>query len=390
MTLVNTRPKHLFLLDILRGLASLAVVIFHYQHFFFSPLATPASFSPREEPFYAALSILYLDGDRAVDLFFVLSGFIFFYQYADQIRTRSISAYRFFVLRFSRLYPLHFVTLLFVAIGQAVSNSIDGQPVVYACNDAPRFLLNVFFATNWIPGKWVCLSFNGPVWSLSVEVFLYMLFFIFSLMCPNRWYSRFIAVAAAIALAITVYNLNRFYLFGLPLLCFFSGGTVFLLWERMHERSWSPIFASSIALAIILVASCAFNFLLPNERILYSVVFPAMVFFLVVLQDAFLDIGKSSKVIGDISYSTYLLHFPVTLILVLSNKAGLTAFDFHLNSTWIFYLLVVIGLSIVMHYFFERPAQKFLRLRLLGETTTIGVPVRRGLPVGPSGTGEVG
>jgi peptidoglycan/LPS O-acetylase OafA/YrhL len=35
-------------------------------------------------------------------MFFVLSGFIFFYQYGNQIRDRS--AYRFFVLRFSRLY----------------------------------------------------------------------------------------------------------------------------------------------------------------------------------------------------------------------------------------------------------------------------------------------
>jgi peptidoglycan/LPS O-acetylase OafA/YrhL len=29
----GTERKHLFLLDILRGLASLAVIVFHYQHF---------------------------------------------------------------------------------------------------------------------------------------------------------------------------------------------------------------------------------------------------------------------------------------------------------------------------------------------------------------------
>jgi len=38
----GTFPKHLYLLDILRGLASLAIVIWHYQHFFFVAPGEPS------------------------------------------------------------------------------------------------------------------------------------------------------------------------------------------------------------------------------------------------------------------------------------------------------------------------------------------------------------
>jgi peptidoglycan/LPS O-acetylase OafA/YrhL len=166
-----TRQGHLYLLDILRGLASLAVVVFHYQHFYFVGSSLPGSFSTSREPFYAFMSIFYNDGWRAVELFFVLSGFIFFYQYEEQIRRRSVGRYKFFVLRFSRLYPLHFVTLLLVAAGQLISTAIDGQPVVYACNDVPRFEQ----ATGFRAVGFVCHSmdqFGQSRWKLfSISCF---------------------------------------------------------------------------------------------------------------------------------------------------------------------------------------------------------------------------
>jgi len=88
--------------------------------------------------------------------------------FARGLAPLSIGAWQFFVLRFSRLYPLHFATLIFVATLQLGSLSLDGYSIVYPCNDVYHFVLNLFFASVW--GFEQCASFNAPVWSVSVEV----------------------------------------------------------------------------------------------------------------------------------------------------------------------------------------------------------------------------
>lgn len=368
----GTERRHLFLLDILRGLASIAVVIFHYQQFYFIGASTPNSFSYSQEPFYWAFSTLYNEGWRAVELFFALSGFIFFYQYEGQIRSKSVGAYRFFVLRFSRLYPLHFVTLLLVAAGQIISTSIDGQPIVYACNDASRFFLNLFFATDWLPRRWQCLSFNGPVWSLSVETFLYILFFIFALMLPNRWSLRIGACLCMALLGAMVHSFDGFPLLGAPLVCFYSGGIACLLWQRMDEKNWSIVSTATIAAAMLSLA-IAISFFHFTDLVLYAIVFSTAIFLLAVIQDALPTAGLRIRLLGDISYSTYLIHFPVTLMLMLLNKTGWTNFNFSLRPTWILYFTMVIAAAIPTHYWFERSAQRFLRRQMLRGRSQHGV-----------------
>jgi peptidoglycan/LPS O-acetylase OafA/YrhL len=102
-----------------------------------------------------------------------------------------------------------------------------------------------------------------------------------------------------------------------------------------------------------------------TETMLYSVVFSTVVFGLVLIQDASPSFGRRAKVIGDISYSTYLLHFPVTLLLVLLNKAGWTNLNFDLGSIWLLYFAIVIGLAIPTYYKFEMPMQNRLRRMML-------------------------
>src|ERR1700732_4036716 len=110
------RNRYLYLLDILRGLASLWVVTYHYQHFYFiRAVGLPADFQIAALPFYSVLWPIYQRGDWALDAFFAISGFVFYYLYSEPIHDRSVSWRAFWWLRFSRLYPLHFVMLAYVA-----------------------------------------------------------------------------------------------------------------------------------------------------------------------------------------------------------------------------------------------------------------------------------
>ena len=86
-----------------------------------------------------------------------------------------VTVEKFALWRFSRLYPLHFVTLIFVAVAQYLYIKTHHKPFVFAHNDFHYFLLQLALASNWF--GWQALTFNGPIWSVSVEVLAYIFFF---------------------------------------------------------------------------------------------------------------------------------------------------------------------------------------------------------------------
>src|SRR5262249_13613907 len=126
------------LLDALRGLAALTVVFWHWGHFWFR--GDPVDgFSRTMLPFYGLFAPLYDHGWIAVDMFFVLSGFIFFWKYEAAIERRTIGSWRFALLRIARLYPLHILTLISMAALQAVYSRQFGYTFVYDNNDGYHF-----------------------------------------------------------------------------------------------------------------------------------------------------------------------------------------------------------------------------------------------------------
>src|ERR1700741_4102533 len=132
----------------LRFLATLSVLIWHYQHFAFKG-DTPVDLTKAELPFYDLLFPFYEAGEYGVWIFWCISGFIFFWKYRNEVAERSISGWKFFVFRLSRLYPLHFVTLMLVALLQSVYSAQNGVYFVYRNNDVPHFISQFFLASDW-------------------------------------------------------------------------------------------------------------------------------------------------------------------------------------------------------------------------------------------------
>lgn len=93
MALPN-RENRLYTLDVLRGVAALCVVFWHWQHFFYDGGA-PVNFDPAQQPFFKPFTLLYHHGGLAVQLFFTLSGFVFYWLFANEVASRSLPAARF-------------------------------------------------------------------------------------------------------------------------------------------------------------------------------------------------------------------------------------------------------------------------------------------------------
>ncbi len=356
------RGGRLYLLDALRGLAALTVVVWHYQHFYYvAPGSLETGFVRSSQPFYALLWPLYENGFGAVPLFFSLSGFVFFMLYLQAVRSGTVGPNVFFVLRFARLYPLHVVTLLFVAAGQFLSQVIDGTSIVYPCNTGQFFVLNVLLVSHWLPTDQICFSFNEPVWSVSVEVFLYLVFFVFALAMPTNINYQLALSALVVAIGVGVQFFGGFHLLGVPLICFFAGGCAYLNWQKLKARPRSLAVGASAALAFSLLLCKIFGV---NVYVLGVITFPAIILLLATIQAMRPTIGHSLRLLGDVSYSSYLLHFPLQLTLILWSR-HVTPIAFGNPWVWLLFFSVLTALSVATYHWFEKPMRDLLRRRML-------------------------
>jgi peptidoglycan/LPS O-acetylase OafA/YrhL len=365
-----TRVERFYSLDVLRGVAALSVVFWHWQHFFYNGSAhsNPLERMPLIDVFF----LLYGKGWLAVELFFSLSGFVFFWLYAQPIAAARVPARDFFLLRFSRLYPLHLATLLTVVAGQLLYYGLAGTYFVYQRNDGYHFALNLFFVSSWgFERGW---SFNAPVWSVSVEVFLYLAFFIFCRLLPVR----LLSLAAMVAIGFLVVR-PLYEPLGRGIGGFYLGGCMYFAYEwlaaRGHARSLGVVLGCASAALWIVSALVVRDYLYGTGIVALAplqsidgywptvlLTFPLTLLALALIEHSRGSLGRRAAFLGDISYSSYMLHFPLQLAFALVAVAG--SFDralFASTQLLLVFFAVLIALSLASHRYFERPMQHWLR-----------------------------
>ena len=357
-------PSRLYTLDIARGLAAAAVVFWHWQHFFFVGDALPEDFDHAQQPFYSWLHRLYDYGYLAVPFFFLLSGFVFFWLYHHQINERNCSFKEFAVLRLARLYPLHFVTLIVVLCLQWIYGRAVGGYMVYPNNDGYHFFLQTFFASNW--GLQRGDSFNGPIWSVSIEIGLYCMFFVFALIkAPARTKLGWVLL---IALVLNLFGYGGQW--APAAVAFFLGGATYellcgYLTRRKPTIDRLIVIAAIFAWAGILVSDNVAYWLLIRGSVGVFLLYPLTVAALVVAETNSPDLGKKFRWIGDITYSSYLLHFPMQIACVLfAVSMGFDNTLFRSPAVLVAFFSLLILASVVTHHGFERPMQRLIRSKL--------------------------
>lgn len=344
-----SKTSRLTYLDLLRGLAAIAVLIVHYRFFF----TWPGGFSDEDNlPWDVVLGPLYTQGGTAVQLFWLLSGSIFFLMYGnDRIDLKSFA-----IRRFARLYPLHFATLLIIAGLQIYNLQTIGRWQVYENNDVYHFVLQLFMASNW--GFEEGGSFNAPIWSISVEIIAYAVFAIFvKYLNSNLFWTSLIAILTGIA----AYMLQHPVLTCISL--FFLGGAIVRFRQfaaKFEMLDWVDRAARLICPPFILAVFLYFG-RVPNG-ILFYFVFPAAIAWALSMDFNRSPLSAKWTWIGDISYSTYLLHMPI--LIAIKNWTDYRADRFEILAsplTLISYVAIVIAASALSYRFFERPMQRIIR-----------------------------
>jgi peptidoglycan/LPS O-acetylase OafA/YrhL len=295
-------------LEIVRFISAIAVLVWHYQHFYYVA-DQPVGLVRAEQPFYAALRLFYEYGSTGVQVFWCVSGYIFFWKYGESIHNGALDFRKFFLLRFSRLYPLHLVTLLVVASMQGIYFNTHQGYFVYADNDLYHFVLQLFLASDWGFQKGY-YSFNGPIWSISLEILVYLLFFL-TVKCfgPSLLVSVLLAAISGAALGVhpVFACIASFYLGGLM-----------ATWSRSaFAQTHQSLLKIAVLIFLIAAPLIAMKTGLADSKylkhlfvLLYT---PAMLYFMAEFFEVPARIRNTVEMLGNVTYSSYLIHFPIQL-----------------------------------------------------------------------------
>jgi len=346
-------------IELLRFASAVAVLVFHYQHLAY-PGAEQRPFVVADAPFYSMLPLFYDYGFYGVQVFWCISGFIFFWKYRDAVASGRLSGRNFFVLRLSRLYPLHFATLLIVALLQMVYLAKNSAYFVYQYNDPYHFVLQLFMASNW--GLQAGDSFNGPIWSISIEVLAYLIFFL-----GLRYISGSLAFAALMAFgsaAVVFLKISAHPLFSC-LMFFYIGCLTAIAYGRVKDAARYRT-AATVAAITILGSMLALQFYVRIKPMYFLLAFsPALIYLSVAHIRATRLTSRWLVAAGSMTYSSYLLHVPIQLtVAVIATYAG---WSIPVYNPWLF-LAFMVGTLFASYYcykFFEMPAQNYLRRKLL-------------------------
>jgi peptidoglycan/LPS O-acetylase OafA/YrhL len=258
----------------------------------------------------------------AVDLFFVLSGFVIAFSYGDKI-LQGMSFREFLWLRFIRLAPMYFLGLglgllaILLSMLKAQALDIDARQVITAFTLGlvwlPYFQDGIWpFGTGRIPGA--AFPLNDPAWSLFFELFANLAFFFWVYFFRKSSSLLLVLFAGTVFIACTVWlkqinpgwGAENFY-FGLPRVIaeFFVGTLIFTMGLHLKVYPKALLFiVSSLVLASIFFS---------NTKVALVNTFILLPLTVILMSTVIVDGGFKTicKALGDLSYPLYVLHFPL-------------------------------------------------------------------------------
>tara|TARA_Y100001970_G_scaffold285664_1_gene406000 strand:- start:765 stop:1811 length:1047 start_codon:yes stop_codon:yes gene_type:complete len=341
--------KRYFGIEFLRLLTSVSVLLYHYRHFFgpYNSYSSNNFFEDKTElPFFSILESFYINGFYGVHVFYTISGFVFAHVYLSI--DRKITSKEFFLNRFARLYPLHFATLIIVALLQFLHLTTSNSFQIVMNNDIYHFILNLFFISSW--GFEKGHSFNAPIWSVSIEIAIYILFFLLII------YLRKFKLTLVILLSIVFLLLNKLDLNdSLFLECarlFFSGVLVYQIISRFKN-----MYILSILSIILIVLSFVGNFKI-------HLFCPSLLLLFASSEDLIKNekIKTFCKMSGNLTYALYLLHIPTQLLLLFIINSFALPTSIYLET---YFFFIFFGIMIIFAHFcfkfYENPLNKKIR-----------------------------
>lgn len=351
-------------LDGLRGIAALLVISRHAG--------------------YLADGVSFPESFLAVDLFFLLSGFVIAYAYDDRL-ARPGNVLNFLGIRLIRLYPLYLLGII-TGLVYRVGSALTGTPGWTMDRVAEALLLGLFLIPKTSYTSVGSTALDGPTWTLLPELLANMVY-----AACHRWLNKSaLAVIVALGAAGVVgcrlslgtldagWELSHWPITLSRLVFSFFGGVLLfrLLGDRRRVRPWLAWSCIAVVAAALVIT--------PSEplRAAYELVLVLAVFPTVVCIACVSEPGRWSGVLfrffGLISYAVYVLHEPAAALTTRLLQRG-AHLDFDVpaiaNLSLAGFVTLLVGATWLIDRYYDAPTRRWLsrhwrrRGRPAGEAT---------------------
>jgi peptidoglycan/LPS O-acetylase OafA/YrhL len=308
-------------------------------------------------------------GYVGVSFFFVLSGFILTYNYHSKLTTlRKEQIKKFYIARLAKIYPVH--VLSFIISIPFTMKLLSGfsimKKLIAGC-------LNITLIQTYVPKNWINFSFNAVAWSLSNELFFYLLFPILIwglLKIRNKKPLNALIIVYLIYLVITIASsLKRevlvddweLYIFPfLRVFDFITGiilGLIFIQNKDiliLSKRTFTLMESLSLLLLFVFITVSPHV----NQGLRFSSMYLPIWLFLIysfAFQRGYVSMLLSNGILvylGEISFSFYMIHQLVIKYIV----------NVHLgHGLIILSFCTSVLLSSIIYHFYEEPLRKLIR-----------------------------
>ncbi|GGE11930.1 acyltransferase [Polymorphobacter glacialis] len=341
------------MLDSLRGVCAILVVLYHYPN-----------------GSHLTSSEFIRGGYLFVDFFFVLSGFVIAYSYANRITDRE-SLLVFVARRFFRLWPLHLFILALYFLVEVSMKPAGAELGAVSGRNLPDLwrsltLTNGFAMDHTSP-------WNMPSWSISAEWWTYIAFALLVLALPRRLWAGLVAmVAVALAALMATHSSMRItFDMGLVrcLVGFGLGALMATQWKSVSNWLGS-VGTRKLAISEVLLVVAVTVFVASARLSHWSFLAPFL--FSAALAVFAMEAGPVSRLMrgpffvraGVLSYSIYMVHQLIMgrlrNVTDLGGRLGYTpdpANKWHMDAMVVLMVVMVWVVAALTYRFVEMPGQ---------------------------------
>ena len=203
-------------------------------------------------------------------------------------------------------------------------------------------------------------SFNGPVWSVSAEGLIYFFFFFTTLKLSIR---HNVLTIFGILLAMYLLELKALFMCGF---FFYLGGILNIVIETNKRVNIFILLLIAFLLYSLELSSEQFIFFLLDYPNLFRDGFLCLLLLIVFLKIGFIlkRIGLFISGLGNLTYSMYLCHFPIQLLIVLFFLKQKIDIPYKYSWFFLFFIISTTLISFFVYKILEKPAKEFLRRKL--------------------------
>ncbi|ESX22222.1 hypothetical protein X766_01710 [Mesorhizobium sp. LSJC255A00] len=352
-------PRHVYLnLDAIRGVAAISVMLYHFSPFLAAGKVLPSSY-------------------LAVDLFFLLSGFVIAHAYDRKIEN-GMGVGTFVAIRLIRLYPLYLAGTLLGFFYLVVKNRLIPAEYMPISEIGTMLTTGMFFIPLVSDAYHTIFPLNPASWSLFFELIVNIAYVAVFFLLTKRVLSTLIAVSLVLLVVVSIIAgtldfgmTGSTIISGLPRVCFsfFLGVLLCRSMTRYQSglgflrRDWWIEAAIALTLVVFAIAPAG------GARVAYDLacvvfVFPALVVVGTIAPTAPRLSGLYGW-LGRISYPIYIIHTPLLMIIAGAGKAA--AIDPFAHHPWfgIVMAVSVIVIADIATRLYDEPLRRFLQRLML-------------------------